>query len=762
MGEDHKPDARPRVHIIDSHDTADVADEIIRALDRLGVDASAPVPTAMGQVRAVVVLLSARAVRDAVWLRRVELLRGERLVPVRVGALSDEEVPDFLRELNWIEHSRGDQGFLARLFTGINTDASRFRNERATRSLAERWLLAGRSPDFLLESIAEVRSRSEVDADPDAAPQGTVSTEFLTASRSHAKGLRRRRIWRVFSRSGIAIVTVAVLAFTIGTVQEAVRKSNNALSFAIGDSADSSRPDLAAIKAGASLVDSQTYPGSDGRLRIAVDALSQHWPVGYLDVGDSGMSVGTILSDGSIAALSVDGSLWRWSASLDSRSKSPTGVPEILGGDLSPSGDLAIASDGATLAVITPEGDVRTVAGIDDVQQLSLAPANDRALVESDDTLYAINRITSTTPETVSLGAWDSVLDITQTANGSAVALAERDGSLVLVGDDGSTVTVGPTPAGTTTASVSPDGTSIALVADGILWLSTGGPAITSGIVVPGVVLALELAPNGVALVSDRTRGAWAADLGLGVDLGRICQGIAYTTGFTLGVASDRILCRQGAIILVDNLSDIRPAAVAQSTPAPTTTVESSEPTARIQAISLIDGLIRIDRADGMSFALDPAGLSFAPGYKTPAWVDDLAFFGTGALIQAESLPTSVALTPDGSTFAIGFVDGRLVEVDLSEAYSMATVGSWQLPDHSAVADVSWSDDASMIVAVTSTGTSWQRPSCSGCWGELTLVRHIIDRVWLCYADADIAELGATARKAFALRDCESQWDEAS
>jgi len=159
VARDQAAEARPRVHLVGSRDTAEASDDIIRGLERLGLDASAPAPTRPGQVRAVVVLLSAHGLEDPAWLRSVEGLRAERLVPVRVGDLADQDVPQFLRDLNWVFYRPDDPGFLAQLFSGVNTDASRFRDSRDTRALAERWESAGRSPDFLLESRREIKRR---------------------------------------------------------------------------------------------------------------------------------------------------------------------------------------------------------------------------------------------------------------------------------------------------------------------------------------------------------------------------------------------------------------------------------------------------------------------------------------------------------------------------------------------------------------------------------------------------------------------------
>jgi len=762
----------------------------------------------------VVVLLSAHGLEDPAWLRSVEGLRAERLVPVRVGDLADQDVPQFLRDLNWVFYRPDDPGFLAQLFSGVNTDASRFRDSRDTRALAERWESAGRSPDFLLESRREIKRRigsaaaSADGSDPlipkeqavqlagtfrdrrrffhetlvdgdDAQPgwvagpvatalalrpgaidklfvaQGTTTVAFLAASRRHATQRSRGRAWRASYRTAVATLAVGAVVFTTVAVQQAIRQSNNAVAFAIGDTAESNRPDLAALKAGASLVDSGTYPGDDGRLRIAVAALAQHWPLGYLTSDGSSIDAARFLQDGSIQAFDFDGTIWRWDASLSARTSTATGIPGTRGADATPDGALTVVSDGASLTVVRQGAAAESIPGLSGIVQFKLAPADDRLLVHADGALYTIDGIGSQAGSPTKLGDWDSVLDVVQTPEGHAVALAERDGQLQLVHDDGTVEPSGPAPEGVSDGSLAPDGKSFALDVGGVIWTASGGQATSSGIVIPGVEIAMAMTGDGLVLVSDRTRGSWVADPRLGIDLGAICRGGVGTVMFGIDSGGDRVLCLQAGYVAVDTLAGVRPAATGAPAPAPAQVVTSDGP---VRSVSLVDGIIRLDRADGTAFAFDAAGLSLAQGFTRPTGIDDVDFFATGSQLGASSLPTTVAVNAAGSTFAVGFVDGKLIEVDLDANGLLAPVGSWQLPDHASVNAVAWSADGQTISATTSSGTTWDRPSCSGCWGAQTLTEHIAQRAWFCYEEGDIDQLGATVRKAFRLDDCGSHW----
>ncbi|MDZ7929318.1 hypothetical protein [Rhodococcus sp. NPDC076796] len=804
----------PRVHIVDSASTADASDDIIRGLYRLGVDASVPVPTGENQVLAVVVLLSAGALADPTWLHRVEALRSERLVPVKVSDILDSEIPIFLRELNWVFYQPNDPAFLAHLFTGINTDASRFRNARDTRALAERWEIADRDPDLLIESLSEARRRihaaslSADGADPMLPPHqahqlaanfqhrfrafsellrvgnrkvpsclvpllamwlawfrarldhelidgATTPVAFLAASRRHAARVTRRRRWRLTYRAVLAGVTAVAVISTVLSVQQAIKRSTNAVAFAIGDSAATSRPDLAAIKAGASLVDSGEYPGSDGRFRIAINALSENWALGYLPLDVAVVSAARFLADGSISAVDYDGAIWNWNTSEETRSKNSANLQRVTGGDISAAGGLAVITDGVDISVVDAEG-VRALPGPEGVGMLRLAPADDRALVQSGNGLYVVDRIASESPGLKHLGEWDSVIDIVQTEGGHATALAERGGNLELVHDDGSIVESGRAPDQIDVGALSSDGTKFSLAVDGTIWTSADGGVFPSGLLIPGVVKSMRTTDDGLVLISDRTRGSWAAHPGLGIVLGPVCGGIVAMNEFAVDEEGGRVLCLGGAGMMMESLSSLRPTAVAASIPEPVQTVSSN---GRLTSLSLVDGFIRIDRADGTSFAFDSAGLSFGPDFTRPPAIADVDFFATGALIEADSRPTTVAMNSNGDTFAIGFVGGHVIEVDVDEDGFMAPVGSWILPDHASVVAISWSPDSASISATTDSGTMWNRPSCSGCWASRTVVEHIADRAWMCYHRGDIEQLGDTVRSAFRLRDCETYQD---
>jgi hypothetical protein len=539
-------------------------------------------------------------------------------------------------------------------------------------------------------------------------------------------------------------------------VQQAVKKSNNATTFAVGDVAVNGRPDLSAIKAAASLIDSGTYPGNDGRFRIVADSLSQHWATGYLAAQDSALQSAVFLADGSIQAVDFDGEIWTWNQSLSSRSRVETEVANVIAYDATPAGDLAVLGDRTRITIVQSGSVVGTVDGIDGIDDFRLAPANHRLLLSASGALWVIEDIGPNPKRPKKLGEWDSVIDVVQTANGGAAALVKRDGLIQILHDDGTVDEVGKAPGDPSGGALAPDGRSVALNIGGTIWTSMGGQIASSGILIPGAMTTMSMARDGLVLVADRTLGSWVADPKLGIRLGAICEGFLGTTSFVADPGG-RTLCIN-VNITVDSIAGLRPAGVSTSVPVPTLAATSD---GQIASVSLVEGLILLKRADGEVFGLDPAGLSFAPDFKQPTEIANASFFATGALIQAKSLPSSVAVTDDGNTFAIGFVDGRVIEVDLDAQGFMAPVGSWQLPDHEAIRAITWSGDDPILTATTATGTQWERPSCAGCWKDRLFVERIKDRAWLCYEAGDIEALGDTPREAFNLRACQSRWGDA-
>lgn len=813
---------RPRVIVISSPDTHDVARTVTSGLIDLSLDAEiagASLADAdtdgsegdRGSAWAVVVLLSPGALADQSWQQRVAGAADQRLVPVLVEKVDDAAVPPFLAELNWVNYQLDNAAFLATLFTGISTDSSRFRDERDTRNLAERWERSGRNEDFLLDDAREVTRRTRagsvssdgrpapVDAgeaamlaggfrqrrraiasilanesggspspapslqayrlalfrgrtDESVARNSSPLVAFLALSRRLSAKRQRQRRRKIAVRAGMAAVTVLAGVFATVEVRQAKIRADNAVDFAVGGGATTDRPDISAIKAGASLLDSDQYSGADGRLRQAIDALSQHWPAGYVRTDEWMVSAVDFAPDGAVIALDGGGNLWSWNLADGTRQTQATELVGVRAGDMDSAGS-ALGTDGSSVDVWTPESGLQRLLEEPGISAARLSPATGSALVAIEARLVSVP-FGQSASSAIELGAWDEVHVIAQTSDGHAVALAERDGRLELVRDDGQSTRFAGTVPTVAGAAIAPDGESFVVVANGVLWRGVDGQTSSTGALVPGVLSALATTNEGLTVLSGRTRGAWAVDSS-GLDLGDICKARVLPTMIEIDDLGERVVCVTGSMIVIDELRSLAPAERDQEPPPRTTTVGTA---GSLSELSLVDGFILIDRADGTTFAIDSTGASFAEDFVPPEAVSEADFFATGALIGARGVPTTVAVTADGGTFAIGFDDGYLIEVDVRDD-SMSRVGSWTLPDRQAITAISWSQDQATISATTQAGNRWERQSCAGCWNADLLTMRISERVWLCYEAGDIASLGRTARDRFSLQACEDRWE---
>lgn len=744
--------SKPRVHVFGWHDSREEVEEIVRGLGALNVDATAPFPVAGDALRAVIVVLSAEATIDPEWNRLVESLSNERLVPVLVGKIDDRKVPNYLRELNWIAFDPDDQGVVAKLFTGINTEVARFRDARDTRVLAERWENSRRNADYLIEDQNEVKRRLEGIDGGSGQPH-----EFLRASLVHAKRAKRRRTWSLVSRTGLAAVAAFAVFTTVAYLQQANNSARNAVSFEMADAAGNERPDIAALKAAASLAESADYPGDDGRLRITADALSRHWSTGHL-LADGAIADAAFLEDDTIAAVDSDGNKWLWNLNQQKSGSSPTGAGNVRGADISANGSRVVSTNGLDIEY-SVDGSIRhTLSSVGNVVRIRSAQNGGRAMIQVDNELRTISGLESQTVKMSSLGKWDKVYDVIQSDAGDVVALVERGGKLQIVRDDGSSGKVVTAPPSISLGTLSPSGDDFAVVSDSTIWTTVRGDIESSGIIVPGIDKTIRMTESGLVLIADRTRGAWVAAPQLGIDLGPICSSVVGVYEFVVNSHNDQVLCVQPGSIGVDSLEGLAPISEGGDDD---TSVKASSSIGRVESLELHGGFIRLDLATGESVAFDSRGLSGIGEMVMPDEIASVDYFATGATIGAIGIPTAVSLTEDGNSFAIGFQGGRFIEVDVDSDSKLVSVGSWQLADHSAVSKLQWKGQGKelSIVATTSTAT-WSRASCVGCSDISVLISRVANRAWFCYLEADLRDLGESARETFNLQSCERYWSE--
>ena len=167
----------------------------------------------------------------------------------------------------------------------------------------------------------------------------------------------------------------------------------------------------------------------------------------------------------------------------------------------------------------------------------------------------------------------------------------------------------------------------------------------------------------------------------------------------------------------------------------------------------IVDNYLLLGWADGRSQALDVLGQQLVPGYAIPASVNDAEQL-PGDLLLDNSAPTTLALNAEGTTLAIGFSDGGVVEVDFAANERGIVVSHSVMADHMPISSLAWISDETDLLIGTSAGMQWTRASCAGCALHEKFGSVIRGRVWVCYVAADIADMGSIARREFDLKDC--------
>jgi WD40 repeat protein len=164
-----------------------------------------------------VFVISPESVRSPYCVQEVDhaVHAGKRIVPVELEKVADGEVPDGIRERNWIPFE-GDGGFEAsveRVAAALDTDLEHVKAHTRWDVKALEWQNEGRERSFLLRgaelSAAEGWLAAAAGRDP---PPTGLQREYLLASRQAAA--RRQRIVVAVSVA-VAVASVALLVFAL-------------------------------------------------------------------------------------------------------------------------------------------------------------------------------------------------------------------------------------------------------------------------------------------------------------------------------------------------------------------------------------------------------------------------------------------------------------------------------------------------------------------------------------------------------------------
>ena len=747
-----------RVGLVATAADAALVTEIVAGLRDLGVDAAPVTGQTTESLRAVVVLISPSSLADAEWHARVEATRDARLVAARVSPVDDDLVPDHLRAINWVIRKPDSSGFIPKLFTAINTNLERYRDSQEVRSQAARWEDAGRTNDFLIDSVtvakARIReARAALAIDPGAL--SALAQDFLAESDRFARRLRRGRIFSATWRLALAIVVVVSVVSSVSSIIDAVRRSNNSVGLAVPAASSLMRPDITAFKAGASLLDSEDFAADDARFHIMVETLSYHWSLGYLALpGDFLVYDHVMLADSETTrAISSFGALVQWGPDGQVEWVRQVASEQLQALDVSPDGSLnAVVTAGAVTFVHSDDWSTASVP-LAGGSSVALSADSNRAIVAVGSELWAIDDIDSVPSAALRLGAWDAVLNVQQFSDGSAGALVRDGDDLVVVSDSGiagERIAIPPGTRGIT--SLSPDGDDVAMIVAQTIWTSNeGGPFVNSGLTVAGIPSAMELTAAGLVLISDRTDGIRLDDPALGIVLGAPCGFLPSATQFAIAPDDDNFVCIGGSMNIRDRIGELRPSESTTAAAPQREAVGSGDDS--VQSVRIVEGFVEVTPSHGDSVAFDVVGAMVSDGATGPEEIAN-DILATGALLGVSAQPTTVAIAPGGDTFAIGTEDGTVVEVDVDSTGAIALVSTYRLPDHLAVTGIDWSEGLGEVTVASAGGMSWTRPSCAGCYNTGRIFDVVRQQAWLCYETQDADELGITARRSFDLRDC--------
>ena len=734
----------------------ELADEVESGLRVLGDDVRRWVPGEISP-EVVVVVVSVSSARDDDWVAAVAGAKELHVVPVGSHGVDRLLLPKHLNELNWVFVDDDPEMLVPRTYAAVHTNLGRYRDSRNVRAQAARWLDADRSADFLLDDVRDARrqsfiAQSSVQSAADALP--SFAMEFLVASLRHAKRLRRARIWsvgwRVLALAGVA-VAVVIAVFAIGELRTASR--NSVVLLATGALNDG-RPDITAIKTLALVARTEQVLPTDMRYRLVADSLSRHWAKGVLGATyRMGMNELEVLADApTVRGVDAFGHLAQWN--LDTGDT--TWIRSISDDPLyyfatTPTGDIALAADSSVLRAIDTDSwaieDDKVEGGIEAVE---LSDDGAVALVAGPSgKLWSYDLGAARLSKAKLVGEWDAILAM-ESGPDTVFALVVSDDRLQLVDQSGAILSESVIGDPVESAAMGPRAEFIALVLDGRLWTAGRELALTStGVLLPGIPTSLAVTQDELVIVGDRSAGTRLVDPASGLVLGELCEVSGAAWDLVVAENQNDVLCWATSMWVHDSIDELRPIAKAAEVPTPILEVASTEGT--IVALAVRGELLVITPNGHRPYAVDGLGI-LATELDVNNSVDVVDVL-PGYVLGATDVPITVAVNDSGTTGAVGFRDGVVVEFDVLASGSSVLVSHYTLPSHAPVRSVSWSA-AGELLATDESGMVWTRPSCAGCFARGIAIEKIQARLWPCYLSTSLQELGDEVRDLFAFRTC--------
>jgi hypothetical protein len=692
-------------------------------------------PATATDTDAVIVLLSAAALGSLAWTAHVteSVETATRLLPVRIGNIDPERVPQRLAALNWIDwQSANAEATFGYVLAGLFSDPGRRDLSRQLMHEAEAWARSGRSDALLIADYQRARRMKAMLSDLEADPLSTPTADmrpFVDRSVKVARPRYRRRRMRLVA--GIAGVMAALLVAAAAVPAIKLASFNNKESVVTtGDPAMlRDLPEWSAANAAALLIDGTPAERALARVTLLramdepweVDALQWSLPPNCSVPFDHGRLA--VISDGlNITVINVNTQRAVWTA------VEPDG-PYYLSVDPAGRVALGLSLDGKGAIVINLDRyAVRRIA----VNTTFSSPSQDGSYGVLGNNGVALvrlpgqrlGRLSIATGAVTDLGIYPQLLSLSgETPRGTPSALVWRGSGrvdLLAVPSRRVLASLRGTPEAEAAGAISPDGREAIAVGGGQFWkIGAGQPATPTGIPVPRMLSSVTWAPGQrVVVVSDDQRGQ-VYYLPRAEPLGTICTQDTRLLLVISDSSSPVVACESEGGTTFWRLP---PGPLPHRAPG-----ESS-------ASSWTSGKVTVTRSGS---EIDIRG----PG------VNSGMFVPLSGSIQA------VDVADNGQRVIVGDVFGEVAVIDVEHGYT-AVVVAWADPDHSPIMAVGWDSGP---VATTYSGQTWRVADCAECGTDAGLLRAYRARYSGCFTPRQLQYMASATWHALGLRECTAE-----
>jgi hypothetical protein len=713
-----------RVGLVHAGADSAVASKLGSLLQESGAEivAAGAAPPADG----LVVLMSKDTFAEPGLLPAREAAEMTRVIPVRIGRLNEDSVPEHLRELNWIdwapEHPATTLGFIV---AGLLSDPSRYRLSRQLEHEAASWDSAGRRAEQLIGDRRRARRMrdllTELAADPIASPD-EVTVEFIAASDKATRKVQRRRRIARGAAAFAAITAFSVAVTAIPRIQANARISRAAIVTAGNEVILDQMPEWSAANAAALMLEGTSVQQELGRSTL-LQAMVRPWEISDASFIDSVITAAPYDhgEKGAVLALAPGGS---GLAIVDLRAglTLATGhLPrrfEAL--DVSPDGRFAAVAGHGAATIDLRSGRIRSLTSRGSYAGIRVLGG--RVALWTDGGRLELRDAHGGGVHPV--GDYESVLDVVADGRGGGSALvAEGPGDYAIVDlGSGAIVARGRVEPGDGIGALSPDGRrAVVDGGDDQFWLFGRGRPQPTGIAVPVYLTDLEWASRERLLIASDSERGEVVFIPRAERLGRVCAIAPSVSGVRVEPGGETVACAGDARSFwrLPPAPSESPAQVSATPPR-----SATSPYARIA--------IRGRR--GRIMRRGPLG-SYATGWTEPF----------------DSSITAAAFSPVSHQVALGSARGSILVTGLTRTGTRAIV-TWKAPDRSPIVALHWKKK---LTASTASGQTWSIPSCLRCETDAGLIAAARARFSGCFTARQMEWIDSDVRQRLGLRECE-------